>query len=96
MADNQRQQQRAAEQQLQQRAAEQQLQPDEDLEMSAETIEELERELKDKEMDRNMREAWDRFYGKEKSEEDVETFSGGGIVRGTRAQVRGRRFSGVF
>ena len=52
--------------------------------------------LKDKEMDRNMREAWDRFYGKEKSEEDVETFSGGGIIRGTRAQTSGRRFSGVY
>ena len=75
---------------------------DKDLEMSAETIEELERQLGYEEMDADMRAGWDKFHGKEKPEEDVPKYSGGGVVdgasysRGTGAQVRGRIFRGVF
>jgi len=78
------------------------IQTDEDLEMSDETTEELTRELEEKDMDAKMDDAWDKFHGKEKPEEDVKKFSGGGVVdgasysRGTGAQVRGRTFRGVF
>jgi hypothetical protein len=77
------------------------IQTDEDLEMSEETIEELERQLKYEEMDRNLEtgrknyEAWKK-RGSPLIEKNAEGLSGGGIIRGTRAQVRGRTFRGVF
>lgn len=68
---------------------------DEDLEMSPEKIEELTRRLKEKEIDDKIDDAWHKFHGT-KPEEDVKKFSGGGVVRGTGAQIRGLTFRGVF
>jgi hypothetical protein len=98
MADNKR-QERAAEMRKEGAGASlaQQLQTDEDLEMSAETIEELKRQLRYEEQDKKTEEAERRFRERQKTgDEDTQKFSGGGIVRGTRAQTSGRRFSGVY
>jgi hypothetical protein len=82
--------------------ADKEISVDKDLEMSDEMVKYLTQQAKDAKMDSAMDDAWDRFYGKEKSEEDVKKFSGGGVVdgasysRGTGAQVRGRIFRGVF
>ena len=112
MADNKR-QERAAEMKKQERAAEmrkelaQQFQTDEDLEMSAETIEELKRQLRYEEQDKKTDEAERRFreWQKkgspliEKKEGGPVTFSEEGAVnksRGTGAAETGTGFQGVF
>ena len=38
----------------------------------------------------------DNVSPKSKKTKKTQKFSGGGIIRGTRAQVRGRKFSGVY
>ena len=68
---------------------------DEDLEMSDEMIAELEKRRRDEEIDDKIDDAWHKFHGT-KPEEDVKKFSGGGVVRGTGAQIRGLTFRGVF
>ena len=116
MADNKR-QERAAEMKEQERAAEmrkegagaslaQQLQIDEDLEMSAETIEELKRQLRYEEQDKKTDEAERRFRERQrtgdplirKKEGGSVTFEGGAVnkSRGTGAAETGTGFQGVF
>tara|TARA_R110000824_G_C14752837_1_gene628852 strand:+ start:89 stop:319 length:231 start_codon:yes stop_codon:yes gene_type:complete len=69
---------------------------DEDLEMSPEKIEELTRRLEGEKIDDKIDDAWHKFHGTKPEEEDVKKFSGGGVVRGTGAQIRGLTFRGVF
>ena len=82
--------------------ADKEISVDKDLEMPDEMVKYLTQQAKDAKMDADMRAGWDKFHGKEKPEEDVPKYSGGGVVdgasysRGTGAQVRGRIFRGVF
>ena len=68
---------------------------DEDLEMSDEKIAELRERLRNEETDAKMKAGWHKFHGT-KPEEDVPKYSGGVVVRGTGAQIRGLTFRGVF
>ena len=104
MADNKR-QERAAEMNKEM-SAEQQLQPDEDLVMSAEMIEHLDRLLQYKEQDEKTDEAERRFRKRQtkgttligKKEGGSVTFEGGAVnkSRGTGAAETGTGFQGVF
>ena len=65
---------------------------DEDLEMSPKQIARLKKELEDAKTDSAMDRAWEKFYGEEKSEEDVPKYAGGGVVDGasySRTRVGG-------
>ena len=101
MADNKR-QERAAEMRKEGAGASlaQQLQTDEDLEMSAETIEELKRQLRYEEQDKKTDEAERRFRERQirKKEGGSVTFEGGAVnkSRGTGAAETGTGFQGVF